>query len=477
MTYATYVTSSPTYAAYVIRRRWRRQPRKARFMINAYREIFRVPGTKGFASAAFVARLPIAMAPIGIVAMLSQTHGEYWLAGAAASIFTLANAFAAPQISRLVDRFGQSRLLPPTAGASVVAFGLLMLAAHLDWPSWTLFASALLAATMPSIPAMVRARWTEIFRDRPELNTAFAFESAADELVYIAGASLSVGLSVALFPEAGLLVSTFFLAFGTTVFVLQRSTEPKVRAFGTAAHRPAIAFRPVQLVTAALVFVGAIFATAEVTTVALTAELGQPGAASLVIGVYALGSFIVGLVIGALNLRLPLNRQLLTALGVVLLTTLPLLLVSSVPTLAAAIFLSGVAISPTVHNGLRPHRAARAARGPDRGCDLGHDRHRNRYGPGAPSCLAGLLTPSVRGAASGCPWPQRVRLCRSSPWASVHWPKAAPARCTNRPQKPSRSGTADLDDARSAARHVVNRLRPVREGGLYWRDALRLAGR
>ena len=51
-------------------------------MINAYREIFRPPGTRGFAAAAFFARLPIAMAAIGIVAMLSQTHGEYWLAGA-----------------------------------------------------------------------------------------------------------------------------------------------------------------------------------------------------------------------------------------------------------------------------------------------------------------------------------------------------------------------------------------------------------
>jgi MFS family permease len=316
-------------------------------MSNPYRKIFRAPGTKGFASAAFVARLPIAMAPIGIVAMLSQTHGEYWLAGAVASIFTLANAFVAPQLSRLVDHFGQSRLLQPTAGVSVVAFGLLMLATHLDWPTWTLFASALLAATMPSIPAMVRARWTEIFRGKPELNTAFAFESVADELVYIAGASLSVGLSVALFPEAGLLASTLFLAFGTAAFVLQRSTEPKLRASATGSRRPAITLRPVQLVTVALIFVGAIFSTAEVSTVALTAELGQPGAASLVIGVYAMGSFVVGLIIGALNLKLPLNRQLLAALGVVLLTTLPLLLATSVPTLAAAIFLSGVAISPT----------------------------------------------------------------------------------------------------------------------------------
>ncbi|MPZ39240.1 MAG: MFS transporter [Rhizobiales bacterium] len=316
-------------------------------MSNLYREIFRAPGTKGFAAAGFVARLPIAMAPIGIVTMLSQTRGEYWLAGAVAAAFTLTNAFAAPQISRLVDRFGQSQLLTPTAAVSVLAFGALMLATRLDWPAWTLFASALLAAAMPSIPAMVRARWTEIFRDRPELNTAFAFESVADELVYIAGASLSVGLSVAVFPEAGLLASTVLLAAGMAAFVLQRGTEPMARTAQTGARRSAIALRPVQLVTAALVFVGAIFATAEISTVALTRELGQPDAASLVIGVYAIGSFVVGLILGALNLKAPLQRQLLAALSVVLLTTLPLLLVGSVPGLAGAIFLSGVAISPT----------------------------------------------------------------------------------------------------------------------------------
>jgi len=132
-----------------------------------------------------------------------------------------------------------------------------------------------------------------------------------------------------------------------TAFVLQRATEPKVRAVEGRSHRSAILLRPVQLVTLALVFVGSIFAAAEVTTVALTRDFGQPGAASLVIGVYALGSFVVGLVLGALNLRFPLHRQLLVVLGALLLTTLPLLLVGSVPALAAAIFISGVAISPT----------------------------------------------------------------------------------------------------------------------------------
>ena len=82
-------------------------------MPNPYRAIFKAPGAKGFAAAGFFARLPIAMATIGTVAMLSQTHGEYWLAGAVSATFALTNAFVAPQISRLVDRYGQTPVLIP----------------------------------------------------------------------------------------------------------------------------------------------------------------------------------------------------------------------------------------------------------------------------------------------------------------------------------------------------------------------------
>ncbi|WP_054309043.1 MFS transporter [Mesorhizobium sp. 1M-11] len=316
-------------------------------MRNPYGEIFRVPGAKGFAAAAFIARLPIAMAPIGIVAMLSQARGEYWLAGAVSATFALTNAFAAPQISRWIDRLGQTAVAAPTTIISVIAFIALLAATHYDWPSWTLFASAFLAAAMPSVPAMVRARWTEKFRDRPELNTAFAFESVADELVYIAGASLSVGLSVALFPEAGMLASTLLLAFGMAAFILQRASEPKIRQPEHGSGGSAIMLRPVQIITLALVFVGAIFATAEVSSVAITKELGQPTAASLVIGVYAAGSFIVGLIVGALNLQAPKQRLLALSIAIVALTTLPLLVANTVPLLALAVFVSGVAISPT----------------------------------------------------------------------------------------------------------------------------------
>ena len=83
---------------------------------------------------------------------------------------------------------------------------------------------------------------------------------------------------------------------------MQRGTEPKVRhVAGAPPAGSAIRQRPVQIITLALIFVGSIFATAEVSVVAITKELGQPICASLVIGVYAVGSFVVGLILGALN--------------------------------------------------------------------------------------------------------------------------------------------------------------------------------
>ncbi len=316
-------------------------------MANPYGEIFRAPGARGFAAAGFVARLPIAMATIGIVAMLSQTRGAYGLAGAVAATFALTNALLAPQISRLVDRLGQGRVLPMAAALSVAGFSGLIATTHFGGPDWLLFAFALVAATMPSMPAMVRARWTALYRGTPKLNTAFAFESVADELVYIAGSSLSVGLSVSLFPEAGPLASTLFLAIGSAAFILQKGTEPGVQPVTKDDGAPAIALRPVQILAFALVAVGAIFGTAEVTVIALTAEFGNAAAASLVLGGYAVGSLFVGLVYGALKLDMPLSRQFAVAIAIAAATTVPLLFVGNIPMLALALFASGAAVSPT----------------------------------------------------------------------------------------------------------------------------------
>ncbi|MDR6815161.1 MFS family permease [Neorhizobium sp. 2083] len=316
-------------------------------MPNPYREIFARPGTKGFSAAAFVARLPLPMTTIGLVAMLSQTHGEYWLAGAVSATFALANAFISPQVSRWVDAKGQSAVLVPTTFVTFFALIGLAAAAWMRWPVWTLFAFALVAGLMPSMMALVRARWSEIYRDRPELHTAFAFESVIDELVYICGPVFGIGLSVSLFPEAGVLASAAFLAVGTALFVVQKSTEPKVdpqrvRAGGSVMRRPAMWFLVVLCAG-----MGVIFGTAEVSVVAFSEALGHKGAATYILSAYAAGSFVVGLVFGAIKFKSSLARRLLFASLVAAVTTLPMPFVGSLWGLTLVVFLAGSAISPT----------------------------------------------------------------------------------------------------------------------------------
>ena len=95
-------------------------------MANPYRELFTAPGARNFVLAGMIARMPISMTGIGLITMLSQEHGGYGLAGAVTATFALATAFCAPQVSRLVDRYGQGRVLPIAAlvgGGAAVAGG------------------------------------------------------------------------------------------------------------------------------------------------------------------------------------------------------------------------------------------------------------------------------------------------------------------------------------------------------------------
>ena len=105
-----------------------------------------------------------------------------------------------------------------------------MLATRSGAPDWTLFLFAIGAGAMPSLSAFVRARWTELYRDTPQLRTAFAFESVVDEVIFMTGPIIAIGLSVAVFPEAGPLAATLLLAAGVALFSRLKATEPPVHA-------------------------------------------------------------------------------------------------------------------------------------------------------------------------------------------------------------------------------------------------------
>ncbi|MFE3382456.1 MFS transporter [Streptomyces anulatus] len=319
-------------------------------MANPYGVLFRTPGSRAFTAAGFVARMPLSMAGIGIIAMVSQMRGDYGLAGAVSATFTLSMALCGPRISRAVDRRGQSRVLPPVAGLSVMALGALLLCARYDAPAWTLFGCAAVAGAMPNMAAMVRARWTHALKGSDRLHTAYSLESVVDELTFVVGPALSVALCTALFPEAGPLVAGVLLVLGVLMFVPQKRTEPPVArpADGHPHTGSAIRSGALRLLALTLVAGGAIVGTVDVVSVSFAEQQGSPAGAGIVLSVYAAGSAVAGLVFGTLRLRTPLPRLLVLGTAGTALTTLPLLLVGDLVTLSAAVFLPGLFFAPTM---------------------------------------------------------------------------------------------------------------------------------
>ena len=317
-------------------------------MANPYAELFQAPGARAFVLAGMLARMPVSMTGIGLITMLSQVHGGYGLAGAVAAVFALATALCAPQVSRLVDRYGQGRVLPIAALVGGGALLLLLLCTHLQAPHWTLFVFAALAGCMPNMSAMVRARWAALYRGQPRLQTAFALESVLDEVCFIIGPPISVGLSVVLFAQAGPLAAALLLAVGVTLFVLQRRTEPPVHEHRGPQGRWLIASPSVLILMIVLMAMGVVVGVVDVVSVAFAQQQGQPAAASVVLSVYAIGSCLAGLAFGALKLKASLPRQLLVCGVATALTTSPLLLVSNIAGLALAVFISGLFFAPTL---------------------------------------------------------------------------------------------------------------------------------
>ncbi|ENM5903420.1 MFS transporter [Vibrio mimicus] len=319
-------------------------------MSNPYSELFDTHGTIGFSLAGLIARIPLPMTGIGIITMLSQLRGSYGLAGAVAATFVLTYALLSPQISRLVDRHGQGRVLPTAAGISVLGILLLVACSHWQMPDWILFIGAVLAGFMPSMSAMVRARWTVIYRGEPRLQTAYSLETVLDEVTFIAGPPLSVGLSVALFPQAGPLVAAVLLAFGVLAFVVLRGTEPPIEQSDAALDSSGSVIRlaDVRLLTLLMIAMGIIVGTVDIVSVAFAEQMGRPAAASFVLSAYAIGSCLAGLLFGALKLKTPMHQLLLIGGLATAATTLPLLLAGNIVGLAGAVFVAGLFFAPTM---------------------------------------------------------------------------------------------------------------------------------
>lgn len=319
-------------------------------MLDAYRRIL-TPATASFSVAGLIARLPISMVGLGLVLLAEEATGSYGFAGSVSAVAVLANAVFAIVQGRLLDRLGQARVLGVVISVWGVALALTVASLQGGWPHALTYALAAVAgAALPSVGTCVRARWSHVLADDPDrLHTAFSVEAVADEAVYLIGPITVTLLATAVHPAAGLVAAIVVGVGGTFAFAAQRATEPPAhagpRTRGRRDAMPWITIAPLTVVSAAL---GLLFGAAEVVTVAFAEEQGSRAAAGPLLGVWALGSLLAGVISGAVAWRsTPLVRLRWGALGM-LAATLPLALVPSIPVMAVVLLVGGFAISPTM---------------------------------------------------------------------------------------------------------------------------------
>lgn len=322
-------------------------------MASPYRAVLARPGALAFSATGLVSRLPLSMLGLSIVVVVAGRTDSYAFAGTVSAAYVLAAAATAPLQGRLIDTWGQSRVLTLWAVGFGTGVALLVAAIAGDAATPLPHLAAIVAgAATPQTGNMVRARWSHLLgdprtTDPKELNTAFALEAVLDEVVFIVGPVLATWVTLQVHEFAGIGLAGVAGTLGSLALGAQHATAPPVvrRAAGP---RVPLDGRVLVPVVVASIGIGIIFGAAEVVVVALTDEQGRPGLAGVMLAVWAAGSLGAGLVVGLLPAPPDVVRRLRTALLALTLSFVPLVFLPRLEWAAVCLFVGGAAISPTL---------------------------------------------------------------------------------------------------------------------------------
>jgi MFS family permease len=320
-------------------------------MFTRYRTVLSHPGALRFSLTAFVARLPISIETLGIVLLVTGLSRSYGLAGALSATFTIANGLCSVLQGRVLDRFGQSRVLPVVATVFAVAVGGLIGTLESGGPDLLAYlCAAVSGASYPPIGSAVRARWSFVLAGRPtEVQTAYALESVVDELIFIIGPTVATVLATQWHPWSALGLALVTGLVGSLALAAQRSTEPVPhRTSGATGPRPPMPWVPVIALAAVSFALGSMFAAAEVSTVAFAAEQHAKPYAGVLLAAWALGSALAGLLTGTIRWTWSSAERVRIGAIVLALVMVPMSFVGSMVAMGVALFVAGFAIAPTL---------------------------------------------------------------------------------------------------------------------------------
>lgn len=321
----------------------------------SYRSLFAEPGRAWFLAATAIGRTPNAMKALACILLVQQLTGSYGMAGIVGATQTLVAALFAPVLARMIDARGANGVLFWTMAAHVIGVVALIAAAYSDLHSASMLVGAfIIGASSVQFGSLSRAQWVhELGRGRA-LERAYSLESIIDEIGFILGPIIVVPLCLQVHPTAGILTALMLIIVGSMMYMRQPQTNTSTQLSASTLSTDSSSSKSVmrnpamQLIALALVFAGSLFGSVEIVMVAFAEHHGVANAASFMVASFAGGSLVGAIVYGAREWPGHIAAKLLFSFGWLGLGTIPILLAPNVVTMTLVVFITGMAIAPTL---------------------------------------------------------------------------------------------------------------------------------
>lgn len=308
---------------------------------------------------ALVARLPFAMMVVGVLTLVVAGRDSLAFGGLSSAMVGIGSAAVGPLVGAAADRFGQRRAVLAAGAVNSLALLLMAWVVFSPLPGWAvLCAAALVGASAPQVGPMSRSRVVTMITTRlPEgrrgrtLLSMMAYESAADEVIFVFGPVIVGLLATTLSPAAPMVGAAVLTVLFVGAFALHptgRATEQ--HAAGTIDQAPARELRNPALVTvvAGVFGVGLFFGSTLTGLTAFMRDAGNAESAGLFYGVMGVGSAALALGSALLPDAFTLAARwvafaLAMVAGAALIAVAP-----SLPWLVAGLAVAGIGVGPTL---------------------------------------------------------------------------------------------------------------------------------
>lgn len=311
----------------------------------------------GYFPIALAARLPYAMMVVGVLTLVVAARESMTLGGINSAVVGAGTAIFGPLIGAAVDRWGQRPVLLGAGLVSCLALLAMSWVAFSSLPNWVVLAIAfVIGASAPQVGPMSRSRLVLLItraiipgRRTKVFNSTMAYESGADEVVFVFGPVI-VGLLATANPVAPVVGAAVLTAVFVGAFALHpsaraarpaTSTEEPPRAPVRALLSPRLA-----VVVLGVLGIGMIFGTVLTSLTAVMEDMGRDGQAGLIYGTMGVGSATLALMVGRFRTGFSLRARWAVFAVVLLAGVIGFGLSESLWWIAFSLLVAGIGLGP-----------------------------------------------------------------------------------------------------------------------------------